>query len=614
MFRIINPTHYQQPVHRHPAEYVYIDDNDSDDLYDYAASYARPSTDPRRLHALEQELHRHHQRQRQLDLEREREQQRVAALQREIERQRREVIEQEIQRQRAAEMERRRVAEIQRRVTIAREVERRKRLAEVLRQREAAAAKEREEARRKQAEEILRQFFGGVREEVEDKTEEDEADEMEVEEPEVKATNYGWRKCAIPPESEKPKASPTTSPKPLHVNAGANNAKVRFIPIFGGLESATLAEDNASSQHQQPQQQQQQQQQQEDLHQLTDSQRKAAHKIFDFIRTHQPQLRAIRSLRNLHAKLNAITSDPTTANILSAPPTSLDIDPATKSLRLGSKANRAIVELEEKLTRVVVELDGVESGGAEGIRERRRSVVRQVMEWVGKVEDVKRRAIDAVTSESEAPTQDEMQVDTVADSERDNTIDTKPAEFVEQVDAENVDAKKTETAVEVSSNTDANADNENNEAAEVSSSTDADTELQAYEFFLGLTSENVTANSDHPTASSENSNDANAMDIVEHPSKSSVSSAPPSAPDAEIEEEGDSEMLDVAASTNASQITHTENDQAPSETSPPQTDLPSNASLIESNTSSPAVLTVEGEGKDLRTDEEDVESGGWEVM
>ncbi|KAI8613461.1 hypothetical protein BC830DRAFT_1132099 [Chytriomyces sp. MP71] len=61
--------------------------------------------------------------------------------------------------------------------------------------------------------------------------------------------------------------------------------------------------------------------------------------------------------------------------------------------RLGSKSNKHLLEVEEKLMRILLKADGVESGGFAIVKEARKSLIREVQAFLDDVEKVKKAVI-----------------------------------------------------------------------------------------------------------------------------------------------------------------------------------------------------------------------------
>ncbi|KAJ3068117.1 hypothetical protein HDU98_008707 [Podochytrium sp. JEL0797] len=71
---------------------------------------------------------------------------------------------------------------------------------------------------------------------------------------------------------------------------------------------------------------------------------------------------------------------------------SLKVDSSTQKLVLGAKENMPLLEVEEKLTKLLLKADTIESNGCVEVRNRRRMLVKEVQGLLDQVEEVKRKA------------------------------------------------------------------------------------------------------------------------------------------------------------------------------------------------------------------------------
>ncbi|KAJ3116154.1 hypothetical protein HDU96_010263 [Phlyctochytrium bullatum] len=298
--------------------------------------------------------------------------------------------------------------ELLRRQQLAEQARRRQQLAEQARRQHLAEQARRqqlaEEARRRWvAQELLRQAWA-------DNDEMEEADHVPV----VVATHPGWtatRRVNVPspktvPAKRDQPATPTKPSTPTKKPASPASASprptARTIPI----------QTSSSSPKPSP---------------LTEPQLRAGRLILRFMLEHRSHLRALHRLHALRTTIAPLLAHPLLAPSATA---DLDISP-TGTLVAGSKRNSALVELEERLTQAVVKADGVESLGSETVRRERKRLVGEVMEALGRLEEVKRRAVEAVvgvnSKEEAGEKMEAVQEEVVSEEAAVEEMDVTPA-------------------------------------------------------------------------------------------------------------------------------------------------------------------------------------------
>ncbi|KAJ3094819.1 hypothetical protein HDU97_007548 [Phlyctochytrium planicorne] len=331
MFRIVNPTPFYG---QHPSVFRHPTYYDPEDLDEDRYYCHRPSSSPFDRFSqsdLEQEYLLHQQRQRQIEMERQRERARAAAIQAELERRRR-VEEEE------------RVKEILRQ----REVEKRRR--EFLNAQRLRQQQLQRERQRRSFEEIKEEEEGGERDLIQQLFE---------------AFGAPRRGFATEPQQHQQVPSRTPAPSPAPASTS--------VPVE--IKISAPASSPVSPQ-------------------LSPEAKQAGLKILTAIRENLPRLKSLKALHRIQESFQTLTSSPDTLEALAVPPEALEVDVEKRSLAVGSKKNLALVTVEERLTRLLVEADGVESWGSELVRGRRKEVVKSVFGWVEKVEELKRRAVE----------------------------------------------------------------------------------------------------------------------------------------------------------------------------------------------------------------------------
>ncbi|KAJ3099996.1 hypothetical protein HDU97_002603 [Phlyctochytrium planicorne] len=180
----------------------------------------------------------------------------------------------------------------------------------------------------------------------------------------------------------------------------------------------------------------------------------AGRKIFHALRDNVPRLKALRTLNNIDSSFQALISSPETSAVLATSPEALAVDATKKALVLGAKANSGIAGLEEKLTRLLVEADTVESWGSEQIRTRRKSLVKSIFSWVEKIETLKQSAVAAaLKTEVEVSTAENEPASVCSDDSTPDNMQTDDAAAalegavsIEKADVEAETSQQTEVS------------------------------------------------------------------------------------------------------------------------------------------------------------------------
>ncbi|KAJ3068114.1 hypothetical protein HDU98_008704 [Podochytrium sp. JEL0797] len=128
-------------------------------------------------------------------------------------------------------------------------------------------------------------------------------------------------------------------------------------------------------------------------HNLTDTQRDAARTLQHWFRTHiQPRAR-LRCVTELRIKFHHQFPATNWSTRLAKLTRTLEIDSKKKTLVLGGKANRPLLEVEENLIAILLKADGIDSGGFEAVRNARKVLVREVQKKLDQIEHAKKDAI-----------------------------------------------------------------------------------------------------------------------------------------------------------------------------------------------------------------------------
>ncbi|KAJ3186139.1 hypothetical protein HK101_009718 [Irineochytrium annulatum] len=121
---------------------------------------------------------------------------------------------------------------------------------------------------------------------------------------------------------------------------------------------------------------------------------RAATKLQRWFRRLRPLLPALRTLRSLTSRLAPLSSSTARSEHLQHLSSTLVLDPSTRDrLKMGASGNMGLLGYEEALVKMLLELDGVQSLGDEGVRERRREVVKEVEGRLKEVEEIRERWI-----------------------------------------------------------------------------------------------------------------------------------------------------------------------------------------------------------------------------
>ncbi|KAJ3012580.1 UNVERIFIED_CONTAM: hypothetical protein HDU68_001122 [Siphonaria sp. JEL0065] len=74
----------------------------------------------------------------------------------------------------------------------------------------------------------------------------------------------------------------------------------------------------------------------------------------------------------------------------------LEVNPETQKLVLGAKGNRPLLEVEEKLTKMLLKADSIESNGVVAVRDARKALIKEVQRLLEDIERMKQDAVEKV--------------------------------------------------------------------------------------------------------------------------------------------------------------------------------------------------------------------------
>ncbi|KAJ3281657.1 hypothetical protein HDU79_010584, partial [Rhizoclosmatium sp. JEL0117] len=72
----------------------------------------------------------------------------------------------------------------------------------------------------------------------------------------------------------------------------------------------------------------------------------------------------------------------------------LEVDKKNKKLVLGAKGNRPLLEVEDRLEKLIIKVDSVESGGFASVREQRKELIKEIQGFLADIEAIKLERIE----------------------------------------------------------------------------------------------------------------------------------------------------------------------------------------------------------------------------